>query len=157
MFRILFALFALSAAVPITGCTGGVSENQNALTLGAIGTGLGAVIGSAVAPGNPVAGAVIGGAIGGTGGLLIGRQLDADSARRRQEALQRAAATPTQTANWTGTGKDSDMSGQVKFQSRPTTTAQGQTCAIVQETVTIGGQPQQADRQTCRNPDGTWS
>lgn len=157
MYRVAFALFALAAAVPTTSCTGGFAENQNALILGGLGTAGGAVIGGALVPGNPVLGGVAGGVIGGTAGALIGRQLDIDSARRRQEALQRAAQAPMQTASWNGTGRDSDASGQVKFQTRPATTSQGQTCAIVQETITIAGQAQQADRQTCRKADGTWS
>lgn len=155
MSRIVLAQFALIVAIPLAGCTGGVSENQNALVLGTTGAVAGGAIGAAVAPGNPVLGGVLGALIGGTAGTLVGRQLDKESERRRQEAIERAAATPTQTTSWTG--KDPGTSGQVRFQTKPAATTTGQTCAIVQETITIGGQPQQADRQTCRKPDGSWS
>ena len=149
------AILGLAVALPLAGCADGTNPNQNALTLGALGAVGGGAIGAAVTPGNRVLGGVIGAAGGGLIGGLVGRQLDIDSERRRQEAMQRAAATPMQQTEWVG--KDAGTRGSVRFRERPSRASDGQTCATVQETILIGGQAQQADRQTCRRPDGTWT
>lgn len=142
-------------ALPLAACQTDGSGQQNTLVFGGLGAAGGATAGALIARQNPVVGGLIGGVLGGAAGALIGRQLDADSERRRQEAIARAAETPERPTQWTG--KDAGTGGQVRFRQRPRPTNTGRVCGTVQETITIGGQPQQADRETCRNPDGTWT
>lgn len=145
----------LALAMPLAGCAEGMYPNQNALMYGAVGAGAGGLFGGLVARRNPALGAAIGAVGGGLVGGLIGRQLDIESERRRQAALQQAAMYPQQPTQWVG--RDTGTRGSVQFRSRPAVASNGQTCAVVQETITIGGQAQQADRQTCRQSNGSWT
>ncbi len=68
-----------------------------------------------------------------------------------QQALETApSGTAVQWRN-PDTGATSTIVPQPAFQ-----TSGGQVCREFQETVTIGGQPQQAYGTACRQPDGSW-
>jgi hypothetical protein len=68
---------------------------------------------------------------------------------------QRALETAKSGTTVTWKNPDDASTGQITpapaFQN-----AQGQFCREFEETVTIGGQPQQAYGTACRQPDGTW-
>ncbi len=135
-------------------CADGAGQKEVAGTL--IGAGIGGLAGSQVGKGTGQlvavgAGAVLGALMGGE----VGRSLDkADrlyAARNAQETLESA---PIGTTN-TWVNPDTGHSGT----HTPTQTWQtddGRYCREFQQTVTIGGQTEEAHGRACREEDGTW-
>jgi surface antigen len=135
----------------MTGC----AETQGApkTTVGALG---GATVGgliAAAAHGSPaaIAASVIG---GGLVGGLIGNVMDQRDREIASKTTQQALETvPSGTAvPWTN--PDNGHSGTVT----PVRTyqAEGRYCREFQQTVTIGGKPEQSYGTACRQPDGSW-
>ena len=142
------------AALSVAAC---VSDQGNKQTLGTlIGAGLGGLAGSQVGSGTGKLVAVGAGVL--LGGLLgneIGKSLDkADQAYAERNAQQTLETAPTgTTASWVN--PDSGNSGSIT----PTATYQstgGEYCREYQQTVTVGGELQEAYGTACRQPDGSW-
>ena len=96
-------------------------------------------------------GACVGALVGSEGGKSLDR---ADRLSMQQTAQRTLEDDPTGT---TGQWKnpDSGNSGTIK----PTRTFQksdGQYCREYQQTITVGGQLEEAYGTACRKPDGTW-
>jgi surface antigen len=130
-----------------------IQDNPKAMLGGATGAAAGGLIGHAA--GGGAAGIVGGVLLGGLLGGAIGNALDQRDKRMAADAAQRAfenSSTGTTTA-WNN--PDSGHSGTIT----PTRTYQGSTggyCREYQQTVTVGGEPQQSYGTACRQPDGSW-
>ncbi len=155
--RFPVAAVSVAAALALSSCATmqqTYEENPKAVLGSVLGAAAGAGI-AAAAGGNP-AWIVGAGLMGAAAGGLTGHALDNRDKRLATEAAQRAFETnPTgQAAVWRN--PDTGNSGSVT----PTRTyqlANGQYCRQYQQTITIGGQPQQAYGTACRQPDGTWA
>ena len=128
-----FRLAATAAAMlALGGCVSGGQKEIAGTLLGAVGTLLGAMIGGE-----------------------IGRSLDkADKLYAAQTAQATLETAPTGATNeWVN--PDSGHSGTYT----PTNTyqtASGQYCREFQQTITIGGQTEEAYGRACRQEDGSW-
>ncbi|MBI4117985.1 MAG: glycine zipper 2TM domain-containing protein [Parcubacteria group bacterium] len=150
---LLVAVLGVSLAFggPI-GCAGG--ENQQAGTvLGAIagglagaqfGRGTGQLVGVGI-------GTLLGAAIGGE----LGRSVDATDRRLMHQTTERALNDTPRNTTTTWRNPDTGHYGTVT----PTNTTEprsGVYCREYQQTVTVGGQTQNAFGTACRQPDGQW-
>ena len=148
----------LSAAVLIValgGCASGEygqKQTGGALVGGALGGLLGSQIGSGT---GQLAATAAGAVFGMLAGSEVGKSLDrADRlylARTRYSALETVSSGST--AHWSN--PDTGHYGSVT----PTRTwqlADGRYCRKYQQTVTVGGQYEQAYGTACRQPDGSW-
>jgi len=141
-------------ALSLSACEQGSKEGFGTF-FGAIG---GAVIGSAIG-GDSYDGQMIGVALGTVAGAAIGssigRQLDeADQLKMYQAQNVALESYPTgQTSTWYNpdTGNSGSYVPQAATQNRA-----GEYCREYQQTVSIGGETQQAYGKACRQPDGNW-
>src|SRR5262245_16346824 len=144
------AMVALAVGV-FTGC-----ETMNGQPKTAIGGLGGAAVGGLIAAaagggGSAIAASVIGGAL--VGGLA-GNLLDDRDKRMANDAAQRALETAPSGKAVAWTNPDSGHSGTVT----PVRTyeSNGNFCREFQQTVTIGGKPENSFGTACRQPDGSW-
>ena len=144
------AVVALAACV-FTGC-----ETVNGTPKTAIGGLGGAAVGGLIAAaagggGTAIAASVIGGAL--VGGLA-GNLLDDRDKRMANETAQRALETAPSGKAVAWTNPDTGHSGTVT----PVRTyeSNGNFCREFQQTVTIGGKPENSFGTACRQPDGSW-
>jgi surface antigen len=144
------AMVALVACV-FTGC-----ETVNGAPKTAIGGLGGAAVGGLIAAaagggGSAIAASVIGGAL--VGGLA-GNLLDDRDKRMANDAAQRAFETAPSGKAVAWSNPDSGHTGTVTpvrtFESN------GAYCREFQQTVTIGGRPENSFGTACRKPDGSW-
>lgn len=147
-------LLIVAVAMPsCTQLTQGIENNPKAVlgTLGgaALGGGIAALAGGGT---GAIVGATLGGAL--LGGF-VGNRLDARDKQMASQAAQQAfdKSQTGQPTVWNN--PDSGNSGSIT----PTRTyqlANGQYCRQYEQTITIGGEPQQSYGTACRQPDGTW-
>ena len=145
----------LALTISLSACTG---TNSGPKQMGGtfLGAGLGALAGSQVGKGRGKLIAVALGTLVGAGlGNSVGQSLDrADQlymARTSETAFEQVSTG--QTSTWVN--PDSGHSGTVT----PTRTYQaqgGQYCREFQQTVTVGGDTQEAYGTACRQEDGSW-
>lgn len=158
--RKLATSLALCVALGACTNTGSTAPGQfgvNNTTGGTLlGAGLGGLLGNQFGSGAgkgvmTAAGVIAGGLIGHS----IGQQLDAADqqavSRTTQTALE--TAPPNQSMPWQN--PQNGHSGTV-VPGQYYQTADGQYCREFQQTIDIGGQPQQGYGKACRQPDGTW-
>lgn len=134
-----------------TSCT----NKEGAGTL--IGGAGGALAGAAFGKGAGKLAMVAAGALaGGYVGNQVGQSLDKADAMYAQRAANSALETaPTgRVVAWRN--PDSGHSGTFTPAPAVQDPTTGQYCREFQQTVTIGGQVQQAHGRACRMPDGTW-
>ena len=151
--RGLAALVLLPLALFAAGCeTGRDKEIGGLLAGGALGGFLGSQIGGGsgqlVATG---AGVFLGALIGGH----IGRQLDEKDRLEHQRATQQALETARAGQGVAWSNPDSGNQGTIT----PTRTyqkADDQYCREFQQTIIVGGEPEEAYGTACRQPDGSW-
>ena len=142
------------AALALAACSETVGQKQGIGTL--LGAVAGGVAGSQVGDGRGQliatgVGTLLGAFIGGE----IGKSLDrADQLAMQHQTQNTLETAPSGTTN-TWHNPDSGNSGTVT----PTQTFQqsdGTYCREFQQTVTVGGQTQEAYGTACRQPDGSW-
>ncbi|HLI12578.1 MAG TPA: RT0821/Lpp0805 family surface protein [Alphaproteobacteria bacterium] len=126
-------------------------------TLGTLGgAGAGAFIGSQIGHGTGnLAATAIGGLLGAFVGSQVGKSLDRADELAAQQTTQRTLETTPDGQSLPWRNAENGHSGTVT----PVRTYQesnGQYCREFQQTVTVGGQTQQAYGTACRQPDGTW-
>jgi surface antigen len=149
-------LKAAAAAVMLTaslaGCSGG--QNQQAGTiLGALAGGL---AGAQFGQGNGQllavgVGTLLGAAVGGE----VGRSMDTVDRQKMSQATH--SALETQPTNTTTTWRNPDTGHYGTITPVATTEPRpGQYCREFQQTVTVGGETQNAYGTACRQPDGQW-
>lgn len=143
----------LLAGALVSACTG-VGQKESAGTI--IGAGSGAVIGSQVGEGKgQLVGVAVGTLLGALIGGEIGRSMDRADQLAAQQAYQQAQTAPIgETVTWDN--PDNGHYGTVTPVRQGTNDATGEYCREFQQTVTIGGQTQQAYGVACRQPDGSW-
>lgn len=142
---------SLIVACLATGC-----ENPKQAIGSLAGAGLGGYAGSTIGSGRGrVVAAAIGAGLGALAGGYIGKQLDdADklaAGQTCQQALE--SGRSGQVAAWRN--PDSGNSGTIVPQ-KAYQNAQGQYCREFQQTIVVGGKPQQGYGTACRQPDGSW-
>ena len=147
-------LFAVTMATPsCTQLTQNVENNPKAV-LGALG---GAALGGGIAAlAGGGTGAIVGATLGGAllGGY-VGHRLDARDKQMAAQAAQQAFESSQAGQPTVWNNPDSGNSGSIT----PTRTyelANGTYCRQYEQTITIGGEPQQSYGTACRQPDGTW-
>ena len=153
MHKFKFALLGV-AALALAGCSETVGQKQGLGTL--LGAVAGGVVGSQVGDGR---GQVVATGVGTLLGALIGSEIGESLDRADQLAMQHATQDTLETspsgATSTWQNPDSGNSGTIT----PTQTYQqsdGTYCREFQQTVTVGGQTQEAYGTACRMPDGSW-
>jgi surface antigen len=145
-----------TAVVALAACAFAGCETAQGTPKTAIGGLGGAAVGGLIAAaagggGSAIAASVIGGAL--LGGLA-GNLLDERDKRMANEAAQRALETTPSGKPVAWKNPDSGHSGTVTpvrtFESN------GSYCREFQQTVTIGGRPENSFGTACRQPDGSW-
>ena len=148
----LKATAAVALAVwVLTGCET-IPGHQKTAIGGLGGAAVGGLIAAAAGGGGTaIAASVIGGAL--LGGLA-GNLLDERDRRMANDAAQRALETAPSGKPVAWTNPDSGHSGTVT----PVRTyeSNGRFCREFQQTVTIGGRPEDSFGTACRQPDGSW-
>ncbi len=135
-----------------TACSGQGERQKVGTGVGAVAGGLlgaqfGSGAGQLIATG---AGVFIGALIGSE----IGKSMDDVDRMKADQAITQARAAPIgETITWNN--PDSGNSGTVT-PMRDGTSASGAYCREFQQTVTIGGETEQAFGTACRQPDGSW-
>ena len=145
------AMVVVLAAWVFTGCET-MQGNPKTAIGGLGGAAVGGLIASAAGGGgSAIAAGVIGGAL--LGGLA-GNLLDDRDKRMANDTAQRALETAPSGKAVAWTNPDSGHSGTVTpvrtFESN------GAFCREYQQTVTIGGRPEESFGTACRQPDGSW-
>jgi len=144
------AVVALAALI-FMGCET-VQGNPKTAIGGLGGAAVGGLIAAAAGGGGTaIAASVIGGAL--VGGLA-GNLLDDRDRRMANDAAQRALETAPSGRAVAWTNPDSGHSGTIT----PVRTyeSNGRFCREFQQTVTIGGRPENSFGTACRQPDGSW-
>ena len=146
------ATAAVLMTVTLAGCAGG--ENQQAGTIiGALAGGLaGAQFGQGTGQLAAVGvGTLLGAAIGGN----VGRSMDATDRRLMAQTTEHTLneARSNTTAQWRN--PDSGHYGTIT-PLNTTEVRPGVYCREYQQTVTVGGETQNAYGTACRQPDGAW-
>lgn len=146
---------AVSVCLLATGCADmqGIGPKQGIGTLG--GAALGGLGGAQLGKGNgQLAFAAAGTLLGALAGSSIGSSLDRADEMYRQQAMERAYTAPVGSpVRW-----DNPQSGNrgVIVPTRTGQRADGATCREFQQTIYVGGQPQQGYGQACQQQDGSW-
>jgi surface antigen len=149
------------AAVLLAGCANsgngpgefGANKTTAGGLLGAVG---GAVAGSQFGQGKGrIAAAAAGTLLGALIGSEVGSSLDrADQQYARRAQTQAQAAPIGQSIVWSN--PESGHSGTITPVREGRVASTGEYCREFQQTVTVGGQSQQAYGTACRQPDGSW-
>ena len=144
--RVLAALLPL--AVLVSACSHSPGPKEAVGTLG--GAAVGGAVGSHFGTGGAAAGVVIGALLG----ALIGNQLDDADEIKQERAMALAETAPVgHTIVWNN--PDTGNSGSVT-PTRDGTSTGGEYCREFQQTVTIGGETEEAYGIACQRPDGSW-
>jgi surface antigen len=141
-------------AVALVGCQStGQGEKELGGTL--VGAGLGGLAGSQIGSGTGQLAAVGAGVLlGGLLGNQVGKSLDRADRAEIARAQQTAYSAPVgQQINWNN--PQSGNYGTIT-PTRDGRDATGNYCREFQQTINVGGQPQQGYGTACRQPDGTW-
>jgi surface antigen len=130
-----------------------LSENEKAVIGGLGAATAGGLLGAAfhLGPAGIIGGALLGGLAGGA----IGNRMDAADKQQQAQAAQKAFETTPSGQSVAWRNPDTGNNGMVT----PLRTYQapsGQYCREYQQTITVGGEKQQAYGTTCRQPDGSW-
>jgi surface antigen len=121
-----------------------------------LGAGTGALIGSQIGGGR---GTLVAVAVGTLAGALIGQGVGQSLDRADQLAMERNAqyALESTRTNATTTWINPDTGNSGAITPVETyKTSSGQYCREYMQTVSVGGERQQAYGTACRQPDGTW-
>jgi len=140
------------AASTLMACTGmGPKESTGTL----IGAGAGAVVGGQLGGGEGrLVGVAVGTLLGALLGGEIGRTMDREDQMAAQRAYEQAQTAPiNRTIEWQN--PDNGHYGTVT-PVREGTSSAGEYCREFQQTVTIGGNQEQAYGVACQQPDGSW-
>jgi surface antigen len=150
------AAAVVTAGLVLTACTGrfgeyGAKESMGTLLGGAGGAVAGAQFGKGT---GKLAAVAAGTLLGAFIGNSMGRSLDRADRLAMTRAQSSALAAPVgRTVTWNN--PDSGHYGTVRT-VREGSASDGAYCREYQQTVTVGGQTQQAYGTACRQPDGSW-
>jgi len=146
---------ALISSMGLAGCESLQGSGTKQKVGAAGGAVLGGILGSKVGDGSGQLWATgIGVLVGGLVGSEIGRSLDkADIAYANRANTQAHSAPIGETIAWNN--PESGNSGTVT-PVREGQAESGRYCREYQQTITVGGQQEQAYGIACQEPDGTW-
>ncbi len=155
MFRpITKTLVVLLTAASLAACTGAPGSKENGGML--VGAALGGLVGSKIGRGSGQLAAVALGALGGAFlGREVGQSLDRADRLYAKQAASRGLEHQSSGATTRWSNPDSGHHGTftpVRTYQEPT----GRYCREYQQTVTVGGQTEQAFGTACRQPDRSW-
>jgi surface antigen len=141
------------AASMLSACAG-MGQKETAGTV--IGAGTGAVVGAQVGGGSGrIVAVAIGTLLGALLGGEVGRTMDRADQLAAERAYEQAQTAPIgQPITWDN--PDNGHYGSVTPVREGTHDQTGEYCREFQQTVTIGGRPENAYGIACRQPDGTW-
>ncbi len=141
------------AASMLSACAG-MGQKETAGTV--IGAGTGAVVGAQVGGGSGrIVAVAIGTLLGALLGGEVGRTMDRADQLAAERAYEQAQTAPIgQPITWDN--PDNGHYGSVTPVREGTHDQTGEYCREFQQTVTIGGRPENAYVIACRQPDGTW-
>jgi len=145
---------ALAGMVGLGACSQNAGDKETLGSLG--GAALGGLAGAQIGSGSgQLAATAVGTLLGFFIGSEVGKSLDkADQLYAERTADQALETKPTgQSSTWNN--PDSGNSGTFT-PTRTSYTDSGQPCREYQQTVTIGGETQQAYGTACRQADGSW-
>jgi surface antigen len=154
--KFLKGVLVVAAVVSLAACSSLEGRGNKELGGAVIGAAAGGLVGSQIGGGTGKLVAVGAGVLlGALLGSEVGRSLDkADQAYAAESYQNTLEATPTgETSAWVN--PDSGNSGSYT----PTKTYQvdsGQYCREFQQTITVGGETEDAHGTACREPDGSW-
>jgi len=141
-------------ALSLAACAQDTGQKQTMGTIG--GAVLGGLAGSAVGSGSGRLIAVgVGTLLGAWAGSEIGKSLDKADRLYMQQTTNQALESGRSNQSYGWTNPDSGHAGTVVPQPAYQNTS-GQYCREYQQTVTIGGQTEDAFGTACRQPDGSW-
>jgi len=147
------ALAVSLAAVMLTGCAGEIGKEEIG---GLVGAGLGGLAGSFIGDGGGQLVAVaVGTMVGAIMGSEVGKSLDRADRLAMAQATHEALEYGKSGSTTTWANPDTGNSGKVIPQPA-VRQADGTLCREYWETVTIGGEKQQAFGTACRQADGSW-
>ena len=145
---------ALVSAVLLTFVLSACADAGPKTAIGAMGgAAAGGLIGAAAGGGTEgiIGGVLLGGLLGGAVGNALD-QRDREYANRTYHQSLETSQTGT-TSTWQN--PDSGHSGTIT-PTRTYEASNGQYCREFQQTVTVGGETEQAYGTACRQPDGSW-
>jgi surface antigen len=93
--------------------------------------------------------------LGGLLGGAVGNALDQRDKQMAMAAAQRSFENSQTGSTTTWKNPDSGHSGSIT-PTRTYQTGTGEYCREYQQTITVGGEPQQSFGTACRQPDGSW-
>ena len=140
-------------ALSLAACEGSGTKQTLGTLLGGVG---GAVAGAQFGSGKGQLAATAAGALlGAFVGSEVGKSLDNADRAAMQRAEEQATLAPVgKTVRWDN--PDSGNYGSVTPTREGRHTTSGEYCREFQQSVTIGGDTEQAVGTACQNPDGTW-
>jgi surface antigen len=148
------AVLALVLVVALVGCQTPGQGPGTATTIGGLGgAAAGGLLGAAL--GGGATGIAAGTILGGLLGAGVGHALDQRSQQIQTQTTARTLETAPSGATTTWRNPDNGVQGTVT-PVKTYQTAQGTYCREYQQTIVIGGQPQQSYGTACRQPDGNW-
>jgi surface antigen len=147
-------IIVVAVAGSILSACAGMGEKETAGTV--IGAGTGAIVGAQVGRGSGrVVAVAIGTLLGALLGGEVGRTMDRADQLAAERAYEQAQTAPIgQPITWDN--PDNGHYGSVTPVREGTHDQTGEYCREFQQTVTIGGRPENAYGVACRQPDGTW-
>ena len=153
MDRLKFAVVGV-AALALVACTDGAGQKEGIGTL--IGAAAGGLAGAQVGKGRgqlvaTAAGALLGAFVGNE----VGKSLDRADRIAMQQTTQQSLETAPMGTTSTWQNPDSGNAGTIT-PSNTFQKADGTYCREFSQTVTVGGQTEDAYGTACRQPDGSW-
>lgn len=143
---------ALAACGPQGRHGGGIDRETTGTVLGGIAGGfLGSQFGEG---GGKIVASVAGALVGAWAGKQIANGMNQQDRVQYQQAAQQAQTAPVgQPVQWYN--PNTGNSGSI-VTTREGQTQSGEYCREFQQTITVGGQTEQAYGTACRQPDGSW-
>jgi surface antigen len=151
------AWICLVVALALVGCQttpgGGVGVGTGTAIGGLGGAAAGGLLGAALGGGGTgiAAGTILGGLLG----AGVGYTLDQRSQQIQAQTVSRSLETAPSGTTATWVNPDNGIQGTVT-PVRTYQSSAGTYCREFQQTIIVGGQPQQGVGTACRQPDGSW-
>ncbi len=147
-------IIVIATTASMLSACAGMGQKETAGTV--IGAGTGAVVGAQVGGGSGrVVGVAIGTLLGALLGGEVGRSMDRADQMAAERAYEQAQTAPIgQPITWEN--PDNGHYGSVTPVREGTHDQTGEYCREFQQTVTIGGRPEDAYGVACQQPDGAW-
>ncbi len=146
-------ILAVALGLAVAACEGSGQKEQVGTLLGGV---VGAIAGAQFGSGKGQLAATAAGAlVGALVGSEVGKSLDQADQLAMQHAAQRTLEDEPTGTEGVWKNPDSGNSGTIT-PTRTYQNAEGRYCREYQQTITVGGQVEEAYGTACRQPDGAW-